>query len=104
MARRLVFPLLLSLLTDVPYYGSAFSPSLPKSSNNNVAINNNAMNFKTNPFNREGLDIELPDFDQMFQKIAQASPLAQSVMNGHNKQRGLQAIYSSKLPFIEYTT
>jgi hypothetical protein len=46
----------------------------------------------TNPFNNEGLDIELPDFHKMFEKIQQASPLARSVINGWNDLRGFAAL------------
>jgi hypothetical protein len=50
---------------------------------------------KANPFDKEGLNIELPDFDRLFAKIQQASPLARSVINGLNGQRGLAAINKS---------
>lgn len=45
-----------------------------------------------NPFEKEGIDLDLPDFDKMFSKIQQVSPLAQSVIDGSNCQRGLLAI------------
>jgi hypothetical protein len=50
----------------------------------------------TNPFNNEGLDIELPDFHKMFDKIQQVSPLARSVINGWNDLRGFSALDERK--------
>jgi hypothetical protein len=54
-----------------------------------------ASNQITNPFQRQGLNIDLPDFDEIFQKISQASPLAKSVLNGINGQRGFNAVSKS---------
>lgn len=51
-----------------------------------------------NPFKTEGLDIDLPDFQDMFDQIQSVSPLARSVMMGENAQngnRGLAAIDES---------
>jgi hypothetical protein len=60
------------------------------------AISKPASSLSTNPFYREGLDIELPDFETMFAKIAQASPLARSVIEGMNGNRGLAAVNQCK--------
>lgn len=38
----------------------------------------------TNPFKREGLNLELPDFSHLFDKIQQVSPLARKVISGEN--------------------
>lgn len=47
---------------------------------------------ETNPFKSQGLDIELPDFESLFKQIQEVSPLAKSVIQGTNHQRGLAAV------------
>jgi hypothetical protein len=48
--------------------------------------------FRTNPFKSEGLDVDPMDFDGIFGRIKQVSPLATSVFNYNNENRGLKAI------------
>jgi hypothetical protein len=47
---------------------------------------------RTNPFKTEGLDINPMDFDGIFGRIKQVSPLANSVFNYNNENRGFKAI------------
>jgi hypothetical protein len=47
---------------------------------------------RTNPFKTEGLDVNPMDFDGIFGRIKQVSPLANSVFNYNNEKRGLKAI------------
>jgi hypothetical protein len=47
---------------------------------------------RTNPFKTEGLDVDPMDFDGIFGRIKQVSPLAASVFNYNNENRGLKAI------------
>ena len=47
---------------------------------------------RTNPFKEQGIDIELPDFRQLFDKIQNVSPLARSIINGEAIQKGLKDI------------
>ena len=46
------------------------------------------------PAPQPGVEIELPDFNELFSRIQQTSPLAQVAMNGGeiNGQRGLAAV------------
>lgn len=37
---------------------------------------------KTAPSTKEGIDVELPDFDELFGRIQQVSPLARQVIEG----------------------
>lgn len=39
---------------------------------------------RTAPSKKEGVDIELPDFDELFNRISQVSPLARRVIESHN--------------------
>jgi hypothetical protein len=49
---------------------------------------------KTAPSLYDGVDIELPDFDELFSRIQQVSPLARQVISGNSEQgpSGLQFI------------
>ena len=51
----------------------AFSPQTPSSTKK--------LPSQTNPFLQHGIDVELPDFDELFDKIKQVSPLARSVLS-----------------------
>jgi hypothetical protein len=50
------------------------------------------LNRRTNPFKTAGLDVAPMDFDEVFGRIKQVSPLAHSVINYKNENRGLKAI------------
>lgn len=39
---------------------------------------------RTAPSKKDGVDIELPDFDELFSRIGQVSPLARRVIESHN--------------------
>ena len=50
---------------------------------------------KTTPSKKEGVDIELPNFDELFDRIQRVSPLARVVMAQDNMlpdQRGFAAV------------
>jgi hypothetical protein len=56
---------------------------------------------RTAPSKKEGVDIELPDFNELFERIQQVSPLARSVITGDtvNGQRGFKGVDDkSKFP------
>jgi len=51
---------------------------------------------RTAPSKLEGIDIELPDFDELFGRIKQISPLARQVITGHhNGSKGFAGIDDS---------
>jgi len=49
---------------------------------------------KTAPSTLEGIDIELPNFDELFARIQQVSPLARNAITGYslNTERGFRGI------------
>jgi hypothetical protein len=49
---------------------------------------------RTAPSKMEGINIELPDFEELFERIQQVSPLARSVITGYsvNNERGFKGI------------
>ena len=47
---------------------------------------------KQMPSKTEGVEIELPDFDELFRRIRQVSPLADKILSGDHKGKGLQEI------------
>jgi hypothetical protein len=49
-----------------------------------------------NPFKSQGLDIELPDIDDVFGRIRQVSPLANSVINQENNNRGFAGLEENR--------
>jgi len=51
---------------------------------------------QSNPFHMEGVHIDPPDFDAIFSRIQEVSPLAQSVIEGRNGGRGLDAVSGDK--------
>jgi len=49
----------------------------------------------------EGVHIDPPDFDAIFSRIQEVSPLAQSVIEGRNGGRGLDAVGGDKSKLLE---
>lgn len=47
---------------------------------------------KQMPSKTEGVEIELPNFDELFGRIRAVSPLADKIMSGDHSGRGLQEI------------
>jgi hypothetical protein len=39
---------------------------------------------RTAPSKKDGVDIQLPDFEELFNRISQVSPLARRVIESHN--------------------
>ena len=84
------FSLLLLLLASTSQLVSGYVPSIAPEL---------ATPWRTNPFKTEGLDIELPDFDHLFDKITTVSPLAHSVMQRTHVGKGLDGIADHSSPF-----
>jgi hypothetical protein len=51
---------------------------------------------RTVPSKHEGVDVELPDFDELFGRIQQVSPLARQVIQGGTGPSGLAFIDDSR--------
>ena len=51
---------------------------------------------QTNPFQKLGIDVELPNFDELFEKIKEVSPLAKSVLSGNTDKQSLSAVKQEK--------
>lgn len=47
---------------------------------------------KTSPSKMEGVEIELPDFDELFGRIQQVSPLARQVIQDQDGPRGFEHV------------
>ena len=47
---------------------------------------------KQMPSKTEGVEIELPNFDELFGRIRQVSPLADKILSGDHQGKGLQEI------------
>lgn len=47
---------------------------------------------RTTPSSKRGVDIELPDFDELFERIQLVSPLAQQVIQRENGPKGFAGI------------
>jgi hypothetical protein len=77
-----IIVIFLALSSTTQGYSRGLSPLAPPLSNR----------ARTNPFKTEGLDVNPMDFDDIFGRIKQVSPLAKSVFNYSNGNRGLKAI------------
>lgn len=70
------------LVISVPRVAHGFQPtSLPT---------------RTNPFYKHGIDVDLPDFDELFDKIKMVSPLARSVIMRGNEAPSLSSVKEQK--------
>lgn len=81
------------LNNNLPITKTIMSSSRMKTMIMNAMITDTTTTLKPtstiNPFRQEGFgDIELPNFDDMFNKIKQVSPLAKSVIDGSNNNKG----------------
>jgi hypothetical protein len=68
---------------------SAFSSTVPS------ALTKEAVGQR-NEWRQPGTEIELPNFDLLFDRIQQASPLAKLVMEGNSRGRGFELIDDSR--------
>jgi hypothetical protein len=60
---------------------------------NNALFKEAATQQRTAPSKIEGVEIELPDFDELFGRIQQVSPLARLAINGNRDgKKGFEAI------------
>jgi hypothetical protein len=78
-----IIAIFLALSSTTHGYSHGISPLPPP-----VLLNR----ARTNPFKTEGLDVNPMGFDGIFGRIKQVSPLANSVFNYINENRGLKAI------------
>ena len=51
---------------------------------------------KYEPSKTEGVEIELPNFDELFGRIREVSPLANNIISGQHEGKGLDEIQDTR--------
>lgn len=70
---------ILTLVPSASAFGNALFQSAPTAQ-------------QTLPTNKDGVEIELPDFGELFGRIQQVSPLARVLIEGNGGNKGFEAV------------
>jgi len=89
--------LTLVVLTGAPSLTRGFSASVPATPGISVPHTTRKTDNKKSPFSLDGLNIELPDFGELFERIQEVSPLARQALAweasaGDTTKKGLAAV------------